>query len=81
VTALLRFSIKETREEGKKKKKKKQKDMHSFELAIVGFPCEFNLYSHLRHRLPNHEAAIRAKSAPRAVRRYRRLKTISNDWT
>ncbi|MFN9411048.1 MAG: hypothetical protein ACK57V_01530 [Pirellula sp.] len=55
--------------------------MHSFELAILGFPCEFNLDSHLLHRLPNHEAAIRAKSAPRAVRRYRRLKTIPNDWT
>ena len=27
----------------KKKLKKKLKDMHSFELAIVGFPCEFNL--------------------------------------
>jgi hypothetical protein len=34
--------------------KKKKKDMHSCKLAILGFPCEFNLDSHLRHRLPNH---------------------------
>ena len=48
------FQIRYEEAEQLKEFSEQLKDMHSFEFAILGFPCEFNLYSHLLHRLPSH---------------------------